>query len=80
MEDNFNGDIFESWKFLEDTIAGNAEAVARAVEEIRGTQYALGNLLVLWAHPALEKLHCLTVFTFHRHIPILQTYGDGKTS
>ena len=29
-----------SQKLLEDTLAGNAEAVARAIEEIRGTQYA----------------------------------------
>ena len=31
--------ISRSRKLLEDTIAGNAEAVAEAVEEIRGTQY-----------------------------------------
>ena len=32
--------IERSRKLLEDTIAGKAETVARAVEEIRGTQYA----------------------------------------
>ena len=32
--------ISRSQKLLEDTIAGNADAVAKAVEEIRGTQYA----------------------------------------
>ncbi len=32
--------IGRSRKLLEDTIAGNAEAVAKAIEEIRGTQYA----------------------------------------
>ena len=29
-----------SRRLLEDTIAGNAEAVAKAIEQIRGTQYA----------------------------------------
>ena len=32
--------ISRSQKLLEDTIAGNGEAVAEAIEEIRGTQYA----------------------------------------
>ncbi len=32
--------VSRSRKLLEDTIAGNAEAVAWAVEEIRGMQYA----------------------------------------
>ncbi len=32
--------ISRSRKLLEDTIAGNADAVAEAIEEIRGTQYA----------------------------------------
>ena len=32
--------IGRSRKLLEDTVAGNAEAVAKAIEEIRGTQYA----------------------------------------
>lgn len=32
--------IGHSQKLLEDTIAGNAEAVAKAIEEIRDTQYA----------------------------------------
>ena len=32
--------IGRSRKLLEDTIAGNGEAVAKAIEEIRGTQYA----------------------------------------
>lgn len=32
--------ISHSRKLLEDTIAGNEEAVVRAIEEIRGTQYA----------------------------------------
>ncbi|MDE7353613.1 MAG: ATP-binding protein [Acetatifactor sp.] len=32
--------IGRSQKLLEDTIAGNAEAVAKAIEEIRSTQYA----------------------------------------
>lgn len=32
--------IERSRKLLEDIIAGKAETVARAIEEIRGTQYA----------------------------------------
>ncbi len=32
--------IIRSRRLLEDTISGDAEAVARAIEEIRGTQYA----------------------------------------
>ena len=32
--------IDRSLKLLEDTIAGNVEAVAKAIEEIRNTQYA----------------------------------------
>ena len=33
--------IDRSQKLLEDTIAGNVEAVAKAIEEIRNTQYTL---------------------------------------